>query len=336
LDQAPTYTSPTLTYQLGHDSGFKTDQRVSLLTLEGRVSLPYTGYTRHVARIQHGARIGAAKLWYDQPHQPFYLLVRLAIAVPAPVPEAQQRVVGVDVGQRYLAVATDLQRQTQFFPGSTVRATADHAARLRKRLQQKGTRSATRRLLVLAGRARRLKHERNHRIGRQSVDAYPHSLIGLEDLTHLRERRRCKHGKKASVKQRRANRHASQWAFAELHGFVAYKALLSGSMAVKVDAYMTSQACPRCGHTSEDNRPEQGVVFCCQACHLVLHADLVGARNVALRTLLARQDWVSTGVLSERPDVSDGEAKAVQRQCYAALRWSPDTRPRASHTAGGL
>ena len=80
------------------------------------------------------------------------------------------------------------------------------------------------------GRERRLQ-QRNHRISRQIVDASPHSLIGLEDLIHLRERRRRKHGKKASVKQRRANRHASQWAFAELHGFVAYKALLSGSMA---------------------------------------------------------------------------------------------------------
>ena len=189
-------------------------------------------------------------------------------------------------------------------------------------------------LIVIAGRERRLKQERNHIISRQIVDAYPHSLIGLEDLTHIRERTKRKHGKQATLKQRRANRHASQWAFAELHGYVAYKALLTGSMAVKVDAYKTSQACPRCGYTSADNRPEKGLLFVCQACHLVLHADLVGARNVALRTLLARQDWVSTGVLSERPDVSDDEAKAAQRRRYAELRWSPDTSPRA--LAGGI
>jgi IS605 OrfB family transposase len=334
LDQAPHCFSPTLTYQLGRDYGFKTGQQVSILSLEGRLILPYTGYTPHVALIQQGARVGAAKLWYDQPQKQFYLLVRLELAIPDPSPQTHQRIVGVDVGQRSLAVATDLQHQTQLFPGKAVRAKADHAARLRKRLQQKGTRSATRRLVVLAGRARRLKHERNHRISRQIVDAYPHSLIGLEDLIHLRERRRRKHGKKASVKQRRANRHASQWAFAELQGFVAYKALLSGSMAVKVDAYMTSQCCPRCGYTAADNRPEKGLLFCCQACQLVLHADLIGARNVALRTLLARQDWVRTGVLSERPDVSDGEAKAGQRRRYAALRWSPDTSPQA--LAGGL
>jgi putative transposase len=334
LDQAPRYVSPTLTYQLGHDYGFKTSQQVSILTLEGRGILPYTGYARHVALIQQGAHIGAAKLRYDKPHKQFYLLVGLEIEVPDPTPEQHQHIVGVDVGQRYLAVATDTQNHMQLFPGKEVRAIADHYARLRKRLQHEGTRSATRRLIVIAGRERRLKQGRNHIISRQIVDAYPHSLIGLEDLTYIRESRKWKHGKKATTKQRRANRHASQWAFSELHGFVAYKALLNGSMAVKVGAYKTSQACPHCGYTSEDNRPEKGLVFICQACHLVLHADLVGARNVALRTLLARQDWVSTGVVSERPDVSDGEAKAVQRRRYAELRWSPDTSPRA--LAGGI
>jgi putative transposase len=325
LDQAPKYISPTLTYNFQRDYSFKTGQQVSILTLEGRVLLPYTGYARHVGLIQHGARIGAAKLWYDQPHKQFYLLVSLELAVPDPTPEQHRRIVGVDVGQRYLAVATDTQNHMQFFPGQEARAKADHYARLRKRLQHKGTRSATRLLVVIAGRERRLKQDCNHRISRQIVDAYPHSLIGLEELTHIRERRKRKHGQKATVQQRRANRHASQWAFSELHGFVAYKALLSGAMAVKVDAYKTSQACPRCGYTAKDNRPEKGLLFCCQVCHLVLHADLIGARNVALRTLLARQDWVRMGVLSERPEVSDGEAKAAQRRRYAELRWSPDT-----------
>jgi IS605 OrfB family transposase len=236
----------------------------------------------------------------------------------------------VDVGQRYLAVAIDMQNHTAFFVGTEARAKADHYVRLRKRSQRKGTRSATRRLIELARRERRLKHERNHFISRRIVDAYPHSLIGLEDLTHIRERtnRTRRQGRKATVKQRRANRHASQWAFAELQGSVAYKALLAGSMAVQVDVYRTSQACPRCGYTAEDNRPQKGLLFSCQVCHLILHADLVGARNVALRTLLARQDWVRTGVLSVRPAVSDEEAKAAPRRRYAELRWSPDASPR--------
>jgi putative transposase len=104
-------------------------------------------------------------------------------------------------------------------------------------------------------------------------------------------------------------------------------------MAVKVDAHYSSQACPMCGYTSKENRPNKGLLFVCQSCHYSLHADLIGARNITLRTLLARQDWTSTGVLSIRPNVSDDEAKAARRQRYAELRWSLDTSPRA--LAGG-
>ena len=108
---------------------------------------------------------------------------------------------------------------------------------------------------------------------------------------------------------------------------IAYKALRAQGMAIKIDAHHTSQACPRCGHTCKANRPGKGLLFVCQHCRYTLHADLVGARNVALRTLLARQDWASTGVLSVRPDASGDEAKAARRERYAELRWSPDASP---------
>src|SRR5260370_28567176 len=49
LDKAPKFTSPTLTYNYGRDYGFKTGQHVSLLTLEGRIVVPYTAYNAHVA-----------------------------------------------------------------------------------------------------------------------------------------------------------------------------------------------------------------------------------------------------------------------------------------------
>jgi hypothetical protein len=64
-----------------------------------------------------------------------------------------------------------------------------------------------------------LKHERNHSISRRIVDAYPHSLIGLEELTHIREHTKRKRGKRARAKQRTANLHASKWAFGELQRY---------------------------------------------------------------------------------------------------------------------
>ena len=324
LDKAPKYASPTVTYVFGHDYSFKTEQRVSLLTLAGRIAVPYQGWNRHVTLVLKTAETGGAKLWYDQSKKRFYLLVTLSIETADPMPDAYRQVVGIDVGQRYLATVTTPQNQCQFYAGKEIRQKTDHVARLQKRLRKKGTRSATRTRIRLSRRERRLKQQTNHAISKHLLDTHPHALIGLEDLTNIRDRTKRRHGNKASKKQRRANRHASKWAFAELHAFLDYKARLAGSLCIKVDADYTSQMCPRCGFTSKANRKGAGLVFVCQACHYTLHADLVGARNVALRTLLIRQDWMRTGLLSVGPDVSDREAKAARLSRYAELRWSPD------------
>jgi putative transposase len=348
LDQPPRYVSPTLTYNYGYDYSFKSGQQVSVLTLDGRIILSYQGYDQHIALIHHDAIIGAAKLWYDKPHKHYYLLVSLELDIPEPTPERLPDVVGVDVGMRYLATTATTNNNSHFYSGKHARAQADHYARLRKRLQKKGTRSATRRRIALGGRERRLKLQTNHTIAKSIVEAHPRALIGLEELTGIRERtkrrrrRRKKRGQgtaSVSPRARRANRHASTWAFAELHSVIAYKAALSGSsLAIKVDADYTSQTCPLCGYTSKQNRPKKGLLFICrnkQCPHrqrtgqpYALHADLIGARNLAMRTLLTRQDWVRTGVLSVRPDVSSDETKAARLARlarYAELRWSSDT-----------
>jgi putative transposase len=300
-----------------------------------------------VALIHHGATLGEAKLWYDKRHRQYYLLVSLKLEIADPTQETQRTVIGVDVGQRYLAVATTMTEESQFYSGKAVRAKADRYARLQKRLRRKGTRGATKRLIAISGRERRFKLQTNHVIAKTIVTAYPHTLIGMESLTDIREhakpskrsRRKGKRRLLSSPKQRRANRHASTWAFAKLQDMIGYKAALSGSLAIKVDADYTSTTCPLCGYTDKKNRPRGGLVFTCQnkVCPYrlrihhayTLHADLIGARNIAMRTLLIRQDWMRTGVLpvrpgSDDPNVSDREAKAARLSRYAELRWSSD------------
>ena len=329
LDKPPHYVSPTVNYVFGRDFTFKTAGQVSVLSLAGRLILPYQGWNRHLTLLQQGAAIGGAKLWYDRARKHFYLLVSLTITTPDPTPADLSQILGVDLGQRYLATVTTPRNQTQFYSGKQVRAKADHYARLQKRLQRKGTRSATRRRIAMGQRERRFKLSTNHTIAKQILDTHPTSLIGLEDLTGIRERtkrrkrrRKGKHLVPVSPKARRANRHASRWAFAELRGRLAYKAALTGSLCITVDADYTSQCCPRCGYTSKQNRPNHGVLFVCQQCHVTLHADLVGSRNICLRTLAIRQDWMATGQLSSAPDVTDGEAKTARLSRYAGLRWS--------------
>src|SRR5260370_11698124 len=124
LDKPPTYVSPTVTYNYGYDYSFTRGQRVSVLTLQGRIKLAYQGYDPHVALIQHGATIGGAKLWYDKPHKQFYLLVSLELDVPDPTPEILPNGVGVDVGMRYLATTATTSNKRHFYPGKPGQARA--------------------------------------------------------------------------------------------------------------------------------------------------------------------------------------------------------------------
>src|SRR5260221_6152179 len=55
LDKPPKYVSPTVTYNFGYDYGFKSEQQVSIRTLERRVIIPYQGYEKHIALIRQGA-----------------------------------------------------------------------------------------------------------------------------------------------------------------------------------------------------------------------------------------------------------------------------------------
>jgi putative transposase len=347
LDQPPHYSSPTVQYTDERDYTFQCDSRVSIGTLNGRISVPYQGYDKHLALIREGATLGDAKLWYDRQKKQFYLLVSLTIDLPEPTCEHFTEIVGVDVGIRYLAITSTSTGKASFSSGKRIRHKANHYARLRKRLQKKGTRGSKRRLRRIEQRERRLKAQANHILATQIIKEHPHTLLGLEHLTDIRERTRRKKRKRkknskgtepVSPKARKANRVYSQWSFAELHALISYKAVLAGSLAVKVDADYTSKACPMCGHTEDANRPRKGLLFVCQnkKCGYTLHADLVGARNVTLRTLLVRQDWIRTGILSMCPDTSDKEAKAVRLQRYAELRWSPDGTSLLSLTEGAI
>ncbi len=319
--------SRTCTLNYGRDYSLSKNQQVSVITLNGRTKIRYEGYSKHLGFLKSDAgKMGAAKLYYSKSTKTYYLLVSFEINLKEISSADIKKIIGVDVGQRYLAVTTTTDNQTQFFSGKQVLHKATRYQKARKRLQKKGTRSATRRLVALSGRERRLTSDVNHTLAKCIVK--PNSLIGLENLTHIRERTKPKKkGKKASKKQRKANKNKTKWAFAELHSYIEYKAVLNRSLATKVDAHYTSQMCTCCGYTSKENRPDKGLMFICKPCGFSLHADLLGARNVALRTLISRQEWEVTGRFSAVLDVSSDEAKTERLLRYSGLRWTTDAIP---------
>jgi putative transposase len=139
---------------------------------------------------------------------------------------------------------------------------------LRKKLQAKGTHSATRLLKRLSGRENRFVKDCNHCISKQIVNL-PFDTFILEKLDiHVNK----KNGKKF-------NTLLSGWSWHQLEQFLTYKAKLVGKKVEYVDARYTSQKCSVCKYVSRSNRKSQAH-FCCRKCNNQLNADLNASRNI--------------------------------------------------------
>lgn len=326
LDKAPKFTALTVTLNHRRDWSLGKEQTVSVGTLSGRIRCRYEGWNRHLEwlaqPLNHGITLGAAKLWQDPSSKTWYLLVAIEKALNAKVIDTIITVKGVDLNRRNIAVESNTRGKCRFYHGGHQRHLAERAASTRSALQAKGTRGAKAVLRKLALRERRLNADTAHCVSKAIAE--PHAMVGIEWLKDIRNRTERHHSKNASVRRRKANRKVSSWSFADVQSKIAYKTRLSGGVPIWVDADYTSQGCPICGHTGRENRPNKGLLFVCAHCGHTLHADLVAARNISIRTLLIRQDWLRTGRLSASPEASGDEAKAARLSRYAELRWSLD------------
>ncbi|MHB1630917.1 MAG: RNA-guided endonuclease InsQ/TnpB family protein [Acidithiobacillus sp.] len=329
LDKAPKFTAMTVTLNHRRDWSLGKEQTVSVGTLDGRIRCRYEGWNKHLGwlekTLEHGVTLGAAKLWQDPGTKTWYLLVSIDKALDAKAMDTITTVKGVDLNRRNIAVESNTRGNCRFYHGGHQRHLAERAASIRSALQAKGTRGAKAVLRKLALRERRLNADTAHRVSKAIAE--PHAMVGLEWLKDIRDRTERRHSKKASVKRRKANRKVSSWSFADVQAKTAYKTRLSGGVPIWVDADYTSQGCSICGHIGRENRPNNGLLFVCAHCGHTLHADLVAARNISMRTLLIRQDWARTGRLSAVPEASGDEAKAARLSRYAELRWSLDASP---------
>lgn len=236
---------------------------VSLLTLNGRVELPYAVGSHQAALVAEG-HWGEAKL--VRRGTAFYLLV----AIDKPETESVEPVttVGVDLGINNIAVLST----GEIFAGELVQKTRRRYAAIRTALQSKGTRSAKRKLRKLSGRESRYVKGVNHLVSRRIVDHAKALRAGLvlEDLTGIRRKRLG-----AKVVRTLLN----SWAFAQLRNFIAYKAALAGIVLTVVKPQDTSRTCSACSHCEKANR--RGKKFACKSCGFAAHADANAATNIA-------------------------------------------------------
>ena len=213
--------------------------------------------------------------------------LHMVVSCALPTPTAQGQAIGIDLGINRLAVTS----HPQFFGGKHIKETNHRYFRLRRALQGKGTKSAKRHLKKLSGRLKRFQQHANHVIAKHILaSCQPGDTLVMENLTDIRERTQGRR------KQRRA---MSNWSFAQLQSFLAYKAAWKGVSVEFVDARYTSQACSRCGYIDKRNRVCQSE-FSCQHCGFSLNADYNAARNLATR---ARS--VGSGLSVKQAIVSD-------------------------------
>lgn len=117
LDEAPKFISRICNLNYLRYFTFKPNQQVSIITLQGRITVNYSGYNKHLELIKNGTKVGGGKIYYSKSSKTYFLLVSLELELPDIRPTNLSRVVGVDVGRRFLAVTTDFQTKLNSFLG---------------------------------------------------------------------------------------------------------------------------------------------------------------------------------------------------------------------------
>jgi putative transposase len=244
---------------------FKGLDRVSIWTMEGRMILPLA-YGEY-----QGERFNRIKGQCDLVYRKGKFFLYATVDLPDGSPIEPTAFLGVDLGIVQLATDSDGNSHS----GEAVEKVRKRHQRNRNGLQRKGTKGAKKRLRSLSGKEARFRLNENHRISKTIVALAKDTArgIGLENMTGIRER--------VTVGRKQRAKH-SGWAFAQLQGFVAYKAQQVGIPIIKVDARNTSRQCSICGHIDKANRKTQSE-FRCLHCGHSENADLNAARNIGFR-----------------------------------------------------
>lgn len=219
--------------------------------------------------------------------------LHVVVTVPAPEVDSSGVVIGVDLGLAQPAVTS----QAKFLGERRWREVENRFFRLRRALQAKGTPSARRHRRKLRGRQARFRKDCDHVLSKRIVRSVePGATIVIENLTDIRTRTKIQ-------RKTETSRRVHGWSFAQLRGYIEYKAEERGCTVVAVDPRHTSQTCSCCGHQARNNRRSRSR-FECRKCGFELHADLNAARNIAAKYLASGGMPVAGGHLVNVPIVS--------------------------------
>lgn len=252
-------------------------QKVSIWSVDGRLRVSFVTGKRQLELLK--SQRGESDLVLID--GVFYLFATCEIDEAEP--QDVEEFLGVDLGIKN--IAADSLGET--YAGNHLNSLRKRQAKLRKKLQSKGTHQARRLLRKRRRKESRMAKQVNHTIAKRIVEkAKRHSLgIALEDLKGIRER--------TTVKKSQRRQHSS-WAFYDLRQKIEYKAKLAGVRVVAVDPRNTSRTCPVCGCVDKRNRPNQET-FLCVGCGYFAPADSNAAVIIGRRAAV-NQPYIPTPV----------------------------------------
>lgn len=266
------------------------DGIISISTVEGRKKFTLT-IPKYFKKYLKGTVKGMTLV----PRKKFFL-IRLVIELEGrDFKYKRVKALGIDCGINKIAVCSN----NTFYASKKLKKRKGEFFYLRRKLQQKGTRSAKRKLKRISGRENRFVADVNHQISK--------AIVNGEYNTFVFEKLSVKKSKKLG---KRFNKKLGSWSFRQLQRFTEYKAIGKGKQVVYVNPTYTSQTCSVCGTTKKSFRHKN--LFSCIKCGLNLDADLNASRNIAMlgKSLLGRVSVNNPNVTCD--DVAGAKAQLQQ------------------------
>ena len=188
--------------------------------------------------------------------------VNLIYECPDPVIEENNdgKIVGLDRGVYNIVTTSD----GVHYGAKDARRVKRKYNHVRSGLQEKGTRSAKRRLKAISGREKRFVHDQNHCISKKLANTDDVSVYVLEDLSSMNMLRLKGKSKKTMRKW------ISNWSYSDLEFKLSYKCQMNG--------IYTSRKCSVC--KTIDKASRNGNRYTCRHCGSSMHADTNAAINI--------------------------------------------------------
>ncbi|ACK69317.1 transposase, IS1341 family [Gloeothece citriformis PCC 7424] len=247
----------------------------SISTTGKRVKIPMRVSNYHIGKLS-GQNPTSAQVCQ---HKDGDWYVHIQLKSDAPKPIKTDKVIGVDLGRRDIAVTST----NKSWSGKEIQEKRDKYARVRASLQRKatqGTRSTRRRCRQiwqrLSGKERRYQQWLNHNISKVIINEakQSQSVVAIEDLKGIRERTNQK--PRSKTERRRSN----SWAFYQLRTFLTYKGISEGVEVIAINPAYTSQTCHCCLHIGL--RSNKSFKCSNKACNWIGDADLNGSLMIAI------------------------------------------------------